>query len=225
MPSTAMPISRWSSADPARTAARAPMPTPRTTGTSATKREKTGRSNPIGVRAIPFLALQPDLAQRREELRRGGLRAALQPLHVRLDERTARVVVQRDPGGVVEDDLLDLLVALHALGTGRHRVGLVEEAVDGRVAVARGVAGRTDVAAVEGHRQEIPGIGIVGDPALAEEARAPVIDHLDVRGPVQAPQLQRHPDLLQLCLERLRDALIEVARVEVIRERAEPASA
>src|SRR2546426_759429 len=188
MPSTATPISRWSSAEPARTAATALSAKtrtvmPRTTGTSATTREKTGRSNPIGVRAIPCLALQPDLAQRREELRRGGLGAALQPLHVRLDERTARVVVQRDPGGVVEDDLLGLLVALRTLGAGRHRVGLVEEAVDGRVAVARGVAGRTDVPAVEEHRQEILGIGIVGDPALAEEARAPVIDHLDVRGP------------------------------------------
>src|SRR5215467_14035359 len=59
------------------------------------------------------LTFQPDLTQRREEFRRRGLRATLEALHVRLDQRAAGVEVERDPDGVVENDLLGLLVALH----------------------------------------------------------------------------------------------------------------
>jgi len=131
-----------------------------------------------------------------QELGRGGLRAALEAFDVGLDQPAARVEVERDPDRVVEDHLLRFLVALHARRPDRHRVGLVEQAVDGRVPIARGVAGGADVPAVEEHREEILGIGIVRDPALAEEAGAAVVHHLDVGGPVEAAQLERDADLL-----------------------------
>src|SRR5205809_806147 len=104
MPSTASPIKTWSSVERARTAATAPRAaalsaktrtvTPSTTGTSATRREATERSR---------LALEPDLAERGQELGRGGLRAALEAFDVGLDQPAARVEVERDPDRVVED--------------------------------------------------------------------------------------------------------------------------
>jgi hypothetical protein len=48
-------------------------------------------------------------------------------------------------------------------------------------AVARGVAGRADVAGVEEQGQEVFRVGIIGDPALSEHGERARVHHLQVR--------------------------------------------
>src|SRR5207245_1916050 len=188
MPSTAAAISTWSRPRPGRAAARAPAPTPTTTETSVAARAEspcaTGVTKVTGAAASPG---EPDLAERRQELGRRRQRRSLEAPDVGLDEGPARVMIEGDPHRVVEDALLGLAVPRKARGARRHRVGLVEEAVDRRIPVAGGVAGGADVARVEEHRQEVLGIRIVGDPALPEEARRPLVDELYMGRPVEAP--------------------------------------
>ena len=149
---------------------------------------------------------------------------ALEPLHARADQGSARVVVERDPRAVVEQALLRALVELHARGTGRHRVGLVEQAVELRAAVPRGVPGRAHVARVEQHGEEVLGVGVVGDPALAEHGDGARVHHLEVGRPVETPQLERDAHLPELGLQQLGDPLVEVAGIEVEGDRRQPAA-
>src|SRR3990172_6481371 len=144
---------------------------PKSTGPSASSRPQSAR---------PRSAIEPDLPERYQELGRGRERGALEPLHVPLDERAARVVIERDPRRVVDDRLLGLVVAPEARRPAGHRVRLVEQPVHGGVAVARGVAGGADVARVEEDREEVLGVRIVRDPALPEEDRAAVLHQLDL---------------------------------------------
>src|SRR6266478_5280424 len=186
---------------------------------SARRRCATGRINVTGAPSSPG---EPDLAEGRQELGRRRQRRPLEAPDVRLDEGPARVVIEGDPHRVVEDQLLGLAVPREARDARRHRVGLVEEAVDRRIPVAGGVAGGADVARVEEHRQEVLGIRVVGDPALAEEAGRPVVDEHDMGRPVEAAELESDADLPELGLDELRDPLVQLGRVVVVRDAGQP---
>src|SRR5712664_3907227 len=106
------------------------------------------------------LLFQVDFAQGGEELGGGGQRRALEPLHAGADQGAARVVVERHPGPVVEQALLGVLIELHAGGPRRHRIGLLEQAVELRAAIAGDVPDRAHVARVEEHGEEVLGVQI-----------------------------------------------------------------
>src|SRR5260370_8299844 len=98
---------------------------PNSTGPSARRRCATGRINVTGAPSSPG---EPDLAEGRQELGRRRQRRPLEAPDVRLDEGPARVVIERDPHRVVEDQLLGLAVPPDARAPPRPRVALVAQA-------------------------------------------------------------------------------------------------
>src|SRR6187549_1488014 len=123
-------MARAGSPRPTAVSAKTSRLTPISTGTSASTRRAAGSISSLNL----------DFAEGGQELGRGGERRALEPLDGGPDEGAARVMVERDPEAVVEQPLLGVLVDLRACGAGRHRVGLVQEPVELRIAIARGVA-------------------------------------------------------------------------------------
>src|SRR3989304_1843837 len=84
---------------------------PNSTGSSTTRRRATSASISGGARPPARLSVQPDLAHRPHvHLRRARHRRALQPLDRGLLQQPARVPVDEDPRGLLDDQLLGLPV-------------------------------------------------------------------------------------------------------------------
>src|SRR3990172_9411890 len=129
----------------------------------------------------PRLAGQADVAEVRYDERRDEV-----ALYVRLDEGVVLAVVERDPGHVLHDLLLRLLVQAKPRRLVLLRPRLLQQVVYLRVGVLRLVVGAVGV---ELDVEEVLRVHVVGDPAQVEHREVAV---------VQVPQKQAELLLVDL---------------------------
>ena len=155
--------------------------------------------------ALPYFP--PEIGDRVERLAAG--RVGVEALHRFLEAYRRLDVGDGDPRGVLVHDLLRLVVGLLALVLVDARLALQEQLVDLGVLVVGDVlrVRRGGGRAVEQHVQEVVGVAVVPRPPEQAHRMCPLAGLLQVRAPLVGHELGVDPDLLEVLLHDLRDAL------------------